>query len=327
MAKASIIIPAYNVENYIHRAIESALSQTEPDIEVIVIDDGSTDRTSEAAAACAKGDPRFQLCRQENTGVSGARNHGLQLATADWVLFLDSDDWLEKNTVKELLSLQEEEPEKLVCVEPYYAYFLGSGDIRREQQGVGEKKEVCSREQALLAIGGKRKYHLPSSCYKLFNRRILEEQHLRFREDIHYAEDGLFVFQYLNCVDGISYTPVPLWNILERPGSATTAPYTSKWLTVFTSVQTMLSTEGLSDAVQANLKAYMASWALTLAIIGLRSGTITDEELELVRGKLSEHWDAWKKKGESFKHYLQVMVILKCPRKVSEWMIQMRRKT
>lgn len=327
MAKASIIIPAYNVENYIHRAIESALSQTEPDIEVIVIDDGSTDRTSEIAAACAKGDPRFRLCRQENTGVSGARNHGLQLAMADCVLFLDADDWLERNAVEQMLLLQEEEPGKLICVEPYFVSFQNSGDIRREQQGVGEQKEIRNREQALLSVGRSNKFHFTSSCYKLFSRRIIEGQNLGFREDIHYGEDGLFVFQYLNCVDGVSYTPIPLWNILERPGSATTAPYTSKWLTVFTSVQTMLSTEGLSDAVQANLKAYMASWALTLAIIGLRSGTITDEELELVRGKLSEHWDAWKKKGVSFKHYLQVMVILKCPRKVGEWMIQMRRKT
>lgn len=327
MAKVTIIIPAYNVENYIRRAIESALSQTEPDIEVIVIDDGSTDRTSEAAAACAKGDPRFRLCRQENTGVSGARNYGLQLATADWVLFLDSDDWLETNAVEQLLALQREEPDKLVCTEAYYAFFTESGDIQREQQGIGEQKEIRNRERALLAVGGEKKFHLTSSCYKLFSRRIIEGQGLRFREDIHYGEDGLFVFQYLNCVEGVSYTPLPLWNILERSGSATMSPFTSKWLTVFAAVQTMLSTEGLSSAVQANLEASMASWALTLAIIGLRSGTITDEELKFVRGKLSAYWAAWKKKGVSFKHYLQVTAILRCPRKVIEWMIKLRRKT
>lgn len=325
MAKAAIIIPAYNVENYIHRAIESALSQTEPDIEVIVIDDGSTDRTSEVAAACAKGDPRFRLYRQENTGVSGARNHGLQLATADWVLFLDSDDWLERNAVEQLLALKEEAPEKLICVEAYFAYFMDKGDIRREQQGLREQKETRNREQALLAVGGEKKFHLPSSCYKLFSRKIIEKGNLRFREDIHYGEDGLFVFQYLNCVEGVSYTPIPLWNILDRPGSATTAPYTSKWLTMITAVQTMMSTEGLSSAVQTNLEASMANWAFTIAIIGLRSGTIKDEELELLRGTLSERWNVWKKRA-GLKQRLQAVVILMCPRRMIEWMLGLRRR-
>lgn len=327
MAKAAIIIPAYNVENYIHRAIESALSQSESDIEVIVIDDGSTDRTSEVAAACGKDDPRFRLYWQENTGVSGARNHGLQLATADWVLFLDSDDWMESNAVEQLLALQREAPEKLTCVEPYYAYFQDSEDIRREQQGLGEQKETRNREQALLTVGGTTKFHLTSSCYKLFSRRIIDEQNLMFREDIHYGEDGLFVFQYLNCVDGVSYTPIPLWNILERPGSATTSPFSSKWLTMITAVQTMLSIEGLSSAVKSNLEVYMANWALTLAIIGLRSGTIKDDELELLRGILSERWGLWKKTGISMKRHFQAKVILQWPRSVTEWMLKLRRKT
>lgn len=90
--RISVVIPAYNAAAIVGRAIESALAQTAPPLEVIVIDDGSTDNTADVAAAY---EPRIRLLRQENAGPAAARNHGAKVSTGDWIALLDADDsWL-----------------------------------------------------------------------------------------------------------------------------------------------------------------------------------------------------------------------------------------
>jgi len=110
MSKVSIIIPAYNQAAFLGRAIGSALSQTHPDVEVIVVDDGSTDNTAEVAAPFG-GHPNFKYVRQENTGLPGARNRGLAEAVGDYVCFLDSDDYFAPEKVARQAQRLDENPE------------------------------------------------------------------------------------------------------------------------------------------------------------------------------------------------------------------------
>ena len=89
----SVIIPAYNVENYIFRAIESVLNQTYSNYELIIVDDGSTDGTWDIIQSYAKNEKKMVIKKQKNSGVSKARNAGIEIAKGDFLVFLDSDDW------------------------------------------------------------------------------------------------------------------------------------------------------------------------------------------------------------------------------------------
>ena len=113
MKKVSVIIPMYNSENYIGQCIRSVADQTYRNLEIIVVDDGSTDKGIHVCAELMETDARIRLCRQENRGVSAARNHGIDIATGEYVFFLDSDDAVHPLLLEELLGRAEEKHAQL----------------------------------------------------------------------------------------------------------------------------------------------------------------------------------------------------------------------
>lgn len=104
MNKISVIVPVYKVENYLQKCLESIVTQTYDNLEIILIDDGSPDGCGAVCDGYAARDPRILVVHQENKGLSAARNAGLELATGDWIGFVDSDDWLEPDLYEYLLS-------------------------------------------------------------------------------------------------------------------------------------------------------------------------------------------------------------------------------
>ena len=101
MPKISVIIPCYNVENYLDKCIESILTQTLSDIEIICINDGSEDNSLELLNNYASSDKRFTIINKKNEGVGIARNTGLAIAKGEYIYFVDPDDWIENNEVFE----------------------------------------------------------------------------------------------------------------------------------------------------------------------------------------------------------------------------------
>ena len=102
--KVSFILPAYNVEKYLSHCVKSILSQSYKNIEVIIVNDGSTDSTADVANSIAKTDVRIIVIHQTNGGLSVARNAGLELASGEWIVFVDSDDfWIDKGALKSLI--------------------------------------------------------------------------------------------------------------------------------------------------------------------------------------------------------------------------------
>lgn len=288
--KVGIIIPAYNVEKYIYRAMESCINQTYKNIEIVVVDDGSSDGTYDVVKSYCDKDSRIKLHRQENGGVSSARNRALDMCTSDYVLFLDSDDWLESDTVEKLAQKLEgdQSQRSLISSGCYYAYFDEKGDIYKTIPNNETENIAMSAEEIILYVG-QPKYNLRSSCYKLFSLAVINENHLRFVPEIKHGEDGLFVFEYLKCAERFVYFPDPLWNILERPGSATTSPYNSSFLSAITAIEKMMSYPN-SERLQGELRVFLVQRAMSLLEYALVADTAPKADIRFLRKKLRENF-------------------------------------
>lgn len=276
--KVSIIIPAYNVCEYIYRAIESTLNQTYSNIEVIVVNDGSNDNTWEVINSYMVKDKRVIGVTQVNSGVSAARNRGLDIATGEYILFLDGDDWIEKDTVQILLTLALDYPSKLIMADCFFAYYTVDNNIVKYDQSEACKNTIFLNCDEILEYIAKLKYKLRSSCYKIYSYKIIQENHIRFNPKIFHGEDGLFVYEYLHRTDGAIYTPKALWNILERSNSATRIGYNRKWLTALEAVEHMMKIDEKFEVHNKQLKAYYSERALTIARTCIC--TAKDEEIE-----------------------------------------------
>lgn len=122
MAKLSVVVPVYNVEKYIGQMIESIQNQTLKDLEIILVDDGSPDNSSAICDKYASADQRIKVIHKKNAGVGAARNDGLEAATGEWIIFCDSDDWLETDALEKLIRLGDETGADVVFGDATLAY-------------------------------------------------------------------------------------------------------------------------------------------------------------------------------------------------------------
>ena len=117
--KLSVIIPVYNVSEYLRQCLESVINQTFTDMEIILVNDGSTDNSAEICAEYKQKDPRIIFIQQENAGLAAARQAGLEIAKGEYITFVDSDDWLELNMYERMLCAAEKENVDIVFCNTY----------------------------------------------------------------------------------------------------------------------------------------------------------------------------------------------------------------
>ena len=274
----SIIIPAYNTAPYIHRAINSSLRQTHTKIEVLVIDDGSSDDTLSAAESFALRDGRVRALTQANAGVSAARNYGIREARGEYLIFLDSDDWLEDDAVETFLAAQAEYPDKLITAEKYFAEFGKDGRIYRERQPAKMKPQVIDDISKAIADFWN-KANLQTTHYKIFSAETIRKHNVHFREGIHNHEDGLFVFDYLHGCGGIVYMDKALWTVLHRQGSAMRSGYSHRLAeSVIEADKIMMSCPQNTPEVNEFCAVYHAFCMTGLRSAVLKAGAGAEEE-------------------------------------------------
>jgi succinoglycan biosynthesis protein ExoO len=217
----SVIIPAYNTEAYLARAIKSALNQTLSDIEVIVVDDASTDNTVKVAQSFS--DPRLKLLQNsQNLGAGGARNRALREARGQWVAVLDSDDWYAPGRLKKLVQIAEEQNADLVADD---LYLIEDGQSNPWSTLIGESSEQIDSLQQIEAVDfvnsdieGKSGLRLGFSK-PLFRREFLVNHKIEYDETIKVSQD--FWFDMDCFLHGATFflVPEPYYFYRSRPGS------------------------------------------------------------------------------------------------------------
>lgn len=200
----SVIVPIYKAEKYIHRCIDSILAQSHTDFELLLIDDGSPDNCGAICDEYVVKDSRVRVFHKENGGVSSARNLGLDNAKGEWITFVDSDDWVEAEFLERLISAPESDLVVGGC-------YRTSGKNEPLSDAHYHKTVVAGFLGQYLD-----KLLLRTPWGKLFRRRIIEDNHIRFNKDIRFGEDTLVVFEYLCHCDSISSVAYCGYNYLDE---------------------------------------------------------------------------------------------------------------
>ena len=211
----SVIIPAYNIEDYIGRCLDSIISQTYKNLEIIVVDDGSRDHTGEILDNYAKKDRRIKVIHKENGGVSSARNKGIEAAEGDYIGFIDGDDLIESEMYKTLVDLLEEENADIA----HCGYQMVFPDRVDYYHNTGKKKIQTTEEGLKDLLSGE--MIEPGLVNKLYKKELIKN--CRLDETVKINEDLLMNYQLFKLSQKSVYYDITPYSYMIRSRSATGA--------------------------------------------------------------------------------------------------------
>lgn len=269
----SILVPVYNIEKYLPGCVKSLLAQTESNIEILLVNDGSTDGSGKLCNSLAASDQRIRVIHKENGGLSSARNAGIKAAKGQWLLFVDGDDYLAPFAVSRLLEFARED---IDFVQFLYRETDGTW-VPEDNRSADPQTETDSAAmwRRLYEMGGV----YASSCTKLWNRRVLEED--RFREGILHEDEELLNRVLPKCRKAV-YTRLELYGYVMRSGSIIRSGFKRGSMDVFPIMEQrigVLEKMGLGDLAQATRSRLFqtAAWQYCLA----RKGGFRQEAAQL----------------------------------------------
>lgn len=206
MPKVSVIVPFYNVEKYIEKCLESLVNQTLEDIEIILVNDGSKDDSLDIAKKFIQKFPnKIIYLEKENGGLSDARNYGIPHAKGEYIAFLDSDDYIEKDMYKDMYEIAQKEKSDMVECDFYWEF------PNKMKKSVGqlyyEKKEMLEKIRVV-------------AWNKLIKRELLENEEIRFPKGYRY-EDVEFTYKLVPFLDKVSFLKKTYIHYIQREGSIT----------------------------------------------------------------------------------------------------------
>ena len=217
----SVIIPVYNVEKYLAQCVDSVLTQTCTDWEAILVDDGATDSSGRMCDEYVLQDPRIRVIHKENGGLSAARNTGLRAARGEYVYFLDSDDYIEPNTLALLLETAEREQADVVFFDGY-VFFDECEEDSSVSRYVREAPYAPQNGRKMLSGLLEKGEYRTAVPLMLFRRNYLIEKGLWFEEGIIH-EDELFTFLVYNADGRVAHCHRQLYARRIRPASIMTS--------------------------------------------------------------------------------------------------------
>ena len=199
----TVVVPIYNTEDNLVRCFDSILSQSYQNIELICIDDGSTDNSPEICDKYARKDTRVRVAHISNGGVSNARNTGLDMAQGEYIFFIDSDDWVEKTHIENLMPIEDEN-----LVYGSRKFFVNGEFIsERKVPDIVINSEQWIDDYSTFSGKGLSVFFI-NCCYDM---KIIKEHNLRFNTKLQISEEGLFNLEYMKYCNKIRYSSEPTY--------------------------------------------------------------------------------------------------------------------
>lgn len=208
----SIIVTVYNLQAYLDRLLTSVVNQTYPKLQIIIIDDGSTDGSGALAEAWAKKDARIEVHHQENAGVSAARNAGLRYVQGTYLTLVDGDDWLEPNYAEFMMHRFATQPVQLVVC-GFYLDPPGKSAATRVEAGLYNRRQYLYR--LLRPAGSVRGY----TWNKAYCTELIQRHQLRFDTDLNLMEDQVFNTDYARVSEQFYLDSTPYYHYYQRSDS------------------------------------------------------------------------------------------------------------
>lgn len=283
--KISIIIPVYNVEQYLEQCLDSVLQQTFKNYEIILVDDGSSDNSGVICDKFAFKYSFIHVIHKTNGGLSSARNAGLAVATGSYVLFVDSDDYIGKNAISQIISTVEQHDIDVVFLEAFKVFDntdtvpMGDG-IRADELNGKSKKDIMAYLSTLPKFPG-------SACAKLVRRELIDEHKLLFKENL-LSEDIDWTIRLLLEANTFSYCNAKYYYYRQnRKGSITSIPSTKRLYSLLSIIKEWASLD-MSRPYQIEINAFLAYEYMILLYL---YGMLTPEHRKLMRQSVREF--AW----------------------------------
>lgn len=210
----SIIIPIYNREQTLERCLCSIIRQTYPHLEIIAVDDGSTDHSRVILERYEKKDPSLHVIYKKNSGVSESRNMGLQMAKGDFVQFVDADDWLTRDATSLLLRAME--PDTQLVISDYYRVIGRRIWIKGH---IPTSSSMSRAEFAKYMMKSPANFYYGVIWNKFYRMDIIKENQLYFSHDLDWCEDFKFNLEYLKYTSNVQVLTTPFYYYVKTKGS------------------------------------------------------------------------------------------------------------
>lgn len=285
MTKVSIIVPVYNVEKYLKKCLDSLINQTLKEIEIIIVNDGSTDNSELIIKIYTENYPdKIKVINKENGGLSDARNYGIPYATGEYIAFLDSDDYVELDTYEKMYNKAKEDDSDLVECDFIWEY----PDRKKVDTG-----KIYKNKKEMLT------YARVVAWNKLIKRSLIEEHKMEFPKGLRY-EDVEFFYKMVPYYNKVSFVKEPLIHYIQRSSSIsnTQNERTKEIFTIMDNVIKYYKENNLYEEYKTELEYTYARLLLCSSlfrITKIEDAKIRKQLLDETWTRLNNEFPNWKK--------------------------------
>lgn len=302
----SVIVPIYNMENYIIRCIDSLLNQTFSNMEILLIDDGSTDSCPYICDRYAAAHDMVHAFHKENGGLSSARNYGMEQAIGNYVVFVDPDDWVDSDYLQNFVTLQRKYPKVLPAVGVYIS------SVENEKTCIQYSKILeFEGEESLIALM-RSQFYCGFTVNKLYDMEIIKKNELRFDVELGAAQDLFFNYEYICLCKKVIYDSVPKYHYFQHEGGVTNSPITKRKLSGFMTYDKIIAkAKNVHPRIETMARCTQVNLALSMLEKYYQMKNENKETLHIIRSYLRKGMSCFLlSKYHSFTRKMQAIIAL-----------------